>query len=135
MAPSTLVIEEVCWGLWTCASLPFASSLRMECPYAAQKVQSVGPGLQGLGQSVAVSAQVLLDLDQEVLVSARVTLGLFLGVLASARVVLGDRAAWVLDQWFGVDCQFLGGGDWGCGGDGGCSVMMVDGWVSGSGSS
>jgi hypothetical protein len=27
------------------------------------------------------------------------------------------------------------GGDWGCGGDGGISMMMVDGRVSGSGSS
>jgi hypothetical protein len=27
------------------------------------------------------------------------------------------------------------GGDWGCGGDGGCSLMMVNGWVSGSWSS
>jgi hypothetical protein len=27
-----------------------------------------------------------------------------------------------------------GGGDWGFGGDGGCSVMMVDGRVLGSGS-
>jgi hypothetical protein len=45
-----------------------------------------------------------MDLDEEVLVSTQVTLGLFLGVLA--QVVLGDRAAWALDQWFGVDWWF-----------------------------
>jgi hypothetical protein len=79
------------------------------------------PGIQGLGQSVVASVQVLLGLDQ--------------GVLVSARVSLGDPAAWVLGHglgWNGVS----GGGDWGCGGDGGFSVMMVvDGVVSGSGSS
>jgi hypothetical protein len=31
--------------------------------------------------------------------------------------------------------SFFGGGDWGCGGDGGFSVMMVDGVVADLGSS
>jgi hypothetical protein len=35
--------------------------------------------------------------------------------------------------WGGMPVS--GGGEWGCGSDGGCSVMMVDGVVLGSGSS
>jgi hypothetical protein len=95
------------WSLRKCVGgFELVAPLPFECPSAAQKAQSVGPGHQGSDQSVAVSALVLLDLDQKLLVSAQVTLGLFLGVLA--LVVLGDRAASALDQWFGVDWWFLG---------------------------
>jgi hypothetical protein len=50
------------WSLRKCARdfglaafLPFEYSLRMECPYVAQKVQFTYPGLQYSGLSVAVS--------------------------------------------------------------------------------
>jgi hypothetical protein len=116
VSPSLCVslIPELCfpwhpqpWPLRKCVGdFEIVSPLSFEYPSATQKVQFVGLGFLGLGQSAAVTVLILLDLDHKVLVSTQVNMGLFLGVLA--QLVLDNRAGCDLGEWFGVDWWFMG---------------------------
>jgi hypothetical protein len=121
IAPSTLVIAVVCWGLQTCSFSIVFISIKDEASLLDTKGTifwswdlgfepvscSLCSGISGFGPEI---------------------FGLCSGISGGSSC-MGSG----LVVWGGLSVSR--GGDWGCGGDGGCSIMMVDGVVSGSRSS